>query len=207
MGIALQGGLALQFVPSHGFGGESMTLSGRLILVVGLSCGTWAMAQPSPKVYIAQGKWSQEVDLNGPAGETVQMRKGRTYVNGKEMLVGQLTPAQLQELENDSYECLKLEDIPTVAQYIDEMVRPFGGDGSDAVKNARVTEATSRAARFEYEFTTTVLSRTPYSGATVCTAKFELSFAETQCEVTWRTPPHAGKKSRFLMRGVRVGSC
>jgi hypothetical protein len=166
-----------------------------------------AYAQPSATINITPGKWADEIDFVGPDSETVQVRKGRLYKNGKDMFAGQLTPAQLRELEENSFTCFTKEEVPTVQQFIEEL-QFVGKDGdSPAMTNVRILEATAQKARFESTFTTAFLSEKPYSGVNVCSATFSGGTSSVQCEITWTTPPHAGKKSKINYKGMRLGAC
>jgi hypothetical protein len=174
-------------------------------VMAGLSVGV-AVGAPSSKVNVTPGKWANEVELRGPAGDVVQIRNGRTYVNGKDLLAGQLTAAQLRELENASVDCVTEDEIPTVAEYVEHMAQA-AGEPDNALKNLRIIEATPRIARFQYDFISKFMSEEPYTGVALCAAKFESTQIDVQCDITWKTPPHTGKKSKMQFRDKRLGTC
>jgi hypothetical protein len=187
-----------------------MKIQSLWILTAILCVCTPAAAQPaSPKINITPGKWVDELDFTGPAGDTMQIRKGRSYVNGKDMLAGQLTAQQLRELEANSVHCVTKEEVPTVAQAINDLMNQVREDGADAnsTSTIRVLEATPAKARFEGEFTTQIMTDKPFSGATACTATFAGERTAMECDVTWKTPPYTGKKTKMQFRSMRVGTC
>jgi hypothetical protein len=174
-----------------------------------LFCATAASQPGSQKINITPGKWADEMEFTGPAGDTMQIRKGRAYVNGKDMLAGQLTAQQLRELEADSVRCISKEEVPTVAQAIDDFLSQMSDDddAGNSVSNMRLLEATPTKARFEGEFSTQLKTKKPFSGATTCTANFAGERSAMECDITWKTPPHAGKKTKMHFRSARVGNC
>jgi hypothetical protein len=190
--------------------GVAMNIQFRCVLAAILCFSAAAAAQPaSPKVNIMPGKWADELDFTGPGGDTMQIRKGRSYVNGKDMLAGQLTAQQLRELEANSVHCVIKEEVPTVAQAINEFMSQMreDNDSGNSVSNIRLLEATPTKARFEGEFTTQIMTEKPFSGATACTATFAGERTAMECDVTWKTPPYSGKKTKMHFRSIRVGNC
>jgi hypothetical protein len=166
-----------------------------------------AYAQPSAKINVTPGKWADEIDFAGPSGEAVQVRKGRMYVNGKDVFAAQLTPAQLRELEASSFSCFTKEEIPTVQQFIEELQLGGQDDDSPSMTNVKILEASPQKARFESTFTSTFMGEKSFAGTSACTAAFAGNTSNVQCEITWKTPPHAGKKSKMLFKSMRVGNC
>jgi hypothetical protein len=157
------------------------------------------------RINLQPGLWSDTLEMEGPGGDKVVMRDGQASLNGKAVTPPGLSPAELAEQVAASRECLRTPDIPTVNPFVNNL-RNDTGDDFSSQSITHIIEATPNKIVYEGEFTSRFMSAEPYSGKGACTTSFEGERSVTSCEITWLTPPHAGKKSKLVQTGTRIAT-